>query len=129
MRLLLDTRVLLWAVGHPARLGVATQTLIEDVSNEVLFSAASIWEIAIKAGLGRADFTVDPDSIDKAARETDFTELPISAAVAASVVSLPPHHRDPFDRLLVALAIAGPLRLYTADPQLPPYSELVTLIA
>ena len=111
MHLLLDTPVLLWAIGVPARLDVATQALIEDVSNEVLFSAASIWQIAIKAGLGRADFTVDPKTVGKAARETGFTKLPINAAVAASVVSVPPHHRDPFDRLLVAQAIAGPAQL------------------
>ena len=128
MRLLLDTHVLLWALNDPKRLGVAGRALIEDVSNEVLFSAASIWEVAIKAGLGRADFRVNPERVDRAARDAGFSELPVSAAAAAGVAGLPPHHRDPFDRLLVAQAIASPARLYTADPQLPPYSELVILI-
>jgi PIN domain nuclease of toxin-antitoxin system len=129
MRLLLDTHVLLWALGEPARLDAGTRALLEDTANEVLFSAASIWEIAIKAGLGRADFAVRPEQIVRAARETGFVELPISAAAAARVVDLPLHHRDPFDRLLVAQAMAEPMRLYTADPLLPPYSELVQLIA
>jgi PIN domain nuclease of toxin-antitoxin system len=129
MRLLLDTHVLLWAVSEPARLNAGTRDLLEDTANEVLFSAASIWEIAIKAKLGRADFAVHPEQIARAARETGFVELPVSAAAAARVVDLPLHHRDPFDRLLVAQAMAEPMRLYTADPLLPPYSELVQLIA
>ena len=128
MRLLLDTHVLLWAVGKPARLNAETRSLLEETANEVLFSAASIWEIAIKAKLGRTDFAVRPEQIARAALETGFVELPVSAAAAARVVDLPLHHRDPFDRLLVAQAMAEPMRLYTADPLLPPYSELVQLI-
>jgi PIN domain nuclease of toxin-antitoxin system len=128
MRLLLDTHVLLWALGEPARLSAETQTLLEDPTNEVMFSAANIWEIAIKAQLGRADFVVRPEEIAQAARNTGFTELPVRADAAAQVVDLPLHHRDPFDRLLVAQAMVEPMRLYTADPLLPPYSELVTLI-
>jgi PIN domain nuclease of toxin-antitoxin system len=128
MRLLLDTHVLLWALGEPARLDARTRALLEDPTHEVLFSAASIWEIAIKARLGRADFAVRPEEIARAARDTGFTELPVRADAAAQVVDLPLHHRDPFDRLLVAQAMVEPMRLYTADPLLPPYSELVTLI-
>jgi PIN domain nuclease of toxin-antitoxin system len=128
MRLLLDTHVLLWALGEPGRLGAATRALLEDPANDVLFSAASIWEIAIKVRLGRAGFTVRPDEIVKAACGTGFAELPVRASAAARVADLPLHHRDPFDRLLVAQAITEPTRLYTADPLLPPYSELVMLI-
>ncbi|WP_428487541.1 type II toxin-antitoxin system VapC family toxin [Rhodopila sp.] len=128
MRLLLDTHVLLWALDEPVRLDRETRDLLEDPSNEVLFSAASIWEIAIKVRLGRTDFPVRPEAIADAARSTGFTELPVFAATAAKVADLPPHHRDPFDRLLVAQAIAEPARLYTADAKLTPYSELVTLI-
>lgn len=128
MRLLLDTHVLLWALAEPERLDPATRALLEDADADVLFSAASIWEIAIKARLGRADFAVRPQDIAQAARETGFEELPVRAAAAALVADLPLHHRDPFDRLLVAQAITEPVRLYTADPSLPPYSELVTLI-
>ena len=128
MRLLLDTHVLLWAPGDPARLDDGTRDLLEDPVNEVLFSAASIWEIAIKARLGRADFAVGPERVAQEARLTGFVELPVTADAAARVASLPSHHRDPFDRLLVAQAMAEPARLYTADPLLPPYSELVQLI-
>jgi PIN domain nuclease of toxin-antitoxin system len=129
MRLLLDTHLLLWAVSEPAQLDEATRELIEDAANEVLFSAASIWEIAIKARLGRADFAIRPEQVALAARLTGFMELPVSADAAARVVDLPMHHRDPFDRLLVAQAMSEPARLYTADPLLSPYSELVQLIA
>ncbi len=129
MRLLLDTHVLLWAISDPDRLDRGTRDLLEDAANEVLFSAASIWEIAIKARLGRADFAARPEEVAREARMTGFVELPVSADVAALVADLPLHHRDPFDRLLVAQAMAEPTRLYTADPLLPPYSELVQLIA
>ena len=128
MRLLLDTHLLLWALAEPERLGPALRGLIEDPENEVLFSAASIWEVAIKAGPGRIDFAVRPDEVARAAVVAGFAELPIRAEVAARVADLPPHHLDPFDRLLVAQAMAGPMRLYTADPLLPPYTELVTLV-
>jgi len=128
MRLLLDTHILLWALDEPTRLDQATRDALEDPTNEVLFSAASIWEIAIKVRLGRADFPVRPEAIADSARATGFTELPVRAATAALVADLPLHHRDPFDRLLVAQAIAEPARLYTADAILAPYSELVTVI-
>ncbi len=128
MRLLLDTHVLVWALGDPARLDQEMLHLLSDAANEVLFSAASIWEIAIKARLGRADFPLRPEQVAQEARLTGFIELPVKADVAARVADLPLHHRDPFDRLLVAQAMAEPARLYTADPLLPPYSELVQLI-
>lgn len=127
MRLLLDTHLLLWALSEPARLGVGLRALVEDPAHEVFFSAASIWEVAIKAGLGRADFAVRPDEVARAAMETGFVELPVRAEVAARVADLPLHHRDPFDRLLIAQAMAEPMRLYTADPLLAPYSDLVQL--
>jgi PIN domain nuclease of toxin-antitoxin system len=128
MRLLLDTHLLLWALDEPARLAPATRDMIEDERNDVLFSAASIWEIAIKASLGRADFAFNADEITSAARETGFLELRVTAAAAARVASLPWHHRDPFDRLLVAQALIEPARLLTVDSALPPYSELVELV-
>ena len=128
MRLLLDTHLLLWALGDPDKLDAATRDLVEDPANQVLFSAASIWEIALKAGRGRADFAGRPDAVARAARDTGFVELPVRADVAARVADLPPHHRDPFDRLLVAQAMAEPVLLYTADPLLPPYTDLVRLV-
>ena len=128
MRLLLDTHVLLWALGAPERLDEAARSAIADPANEVLFSAASIWEIAIKSALNRADFQLSPAEIAAAALETGFVELPVRSAAAARVASLPAYHRDPFDRLLIAQAMSEPAMLYTADAQLEPYSELVRRI-
>ena len=128
MRLLLDTHLLLWALHDPARLDAGTRDLLEDPRQEVMFSAASIWEIAIKARLGRADFAIRPELVARAARQTGFAELPVAADDAARVATLPLHHRDPFARLVVAQALSAPMHLYTADPALPPYSELAHLV-
>ena len=130
MRLLLDTHILLWSLADPRRLPDSAREAIETGENEVLFSAASIWEIAIKAQLLRAEFGVDTATIIGAARETRFTELAIGAEHAAAVAALPPHHKDPFDRLLIAQARSEPARLVTADKALAAYSDdLVWLIA
>ncbi|MEP7184185.1 MAG: type II toxin-antitoxin system VapC family toxin [Betaproteobacteria bacterium] len=128
MRLLLDTHILLWALGQPKRLPAAALPLLEDPANDVLFSAASIWEIAIKSQIGRADFAASAERIAHAASESGFVELPIRAEHCARTATLPFHHRDPFDRLLIAQAQAEPARLLTVDAQLAPYSELVTLL-
>ena len=128
MRLLLDTHVLLWAVIEPRRLNVKIRALLENRDHEVLFSAASVWEMAIEAALGRADFQVPPATIVEAAQASGFIELPVRAAAALKVAALPHHHRDPFDRLLVAQAMTEPAALYTADAQLAVYSELVVCI-
>ena len=129
MRLLLDTHVLLWALSGSKRLTDDVRDLIETPDNDVLFSAASIWEIAIKSQVLRAEFGVDAGTIILAARETDFEELAISAEHAAGVAALPLHHKDPFDRLLVSQAITEPARLLTADRALAAYSrDLVMLV-
>ena len=128
MRLLLDTHVLLWALIEPKRLSTEFRALLENPDHEVLFSAASVWEMSIKAALGRADFQVAPAAIVEAAEATGFVELPVRAAAALKVAALPHHHRDPFDRLLVAQAMTEPAALYTADAQLRAYSELVVCI-
>ena len=128
MRILLDTHILLWALTEPDRLGQRVRAEIEYQANDVLFSAASIWEIAIKSRLGRIDFPVRPDEIAATARESGFVELPVTSAAAALVATLAQHHRDPFDHLLIAQAMNEPARLLTADAVLVPYSELVTLI-
>jgi PIN domain nuclease of toxin-antitoxin system len=125
MRILLDTHILLWALAEPSRLDEHTRSEIVGERNDVLFSAASIWEIAIKFRLGRADFALAPGDIARAAIDSGFTELAIHSAAASLVAELPLLHRDPFDRLLVAQAILEPARLYTADRQLASYSELV----
>ena len=129
MTLLLDTRVLLWAIYQPARIPANWVSKLVDRSNPVFFSAASIWEIAIKSSLERPDFLHDAERTLQLARQTGFVELPVSGEVAARVRDLPWHHRDPFDRLLIAQAKQMPARLLTADSQLPIYSELVELIA
>ena len=102
MRLLLDTHVLLWAVGMSARLSAATRQMLETPDNEVCYSAANLWEIAINSSLRRTDFQVDPERLLAALPAMDFTELAITARHAAAVARLPPLHRDPFDRLLIA---------------------------
>lgn len=125
MVLLLDTHILLWALDSPRRLPQDIVAQIASPENTVYFSAANIWEIAIKTALGKIDFPYSPEDIAQAAIDTGFIELPVSAAHAAKVAHLPLHHRDPFDRLLIAQALLMPAQLLTADSALTPYSELV----
>jgi PIN domain nuclease of toxin-antitoxin system len=125
MRILLDTHIPIWAITTPERLETEARAAILDAANDVLFSAASIWEIAIKTTLSRRDFGVQPLIVAEEARDIGFIELPVYSRVAATVRNLPPIHRDPFDRLLVAQAITEPAVLFTADGQLLAYSELV----
>lgn len=117
MKVLLDTHILLWAAGAvtPGDLPRAAETLISDIENEIFFSAASIWEVAIKAGLGRADFRADANVLRRGLLDNGYVELPISAAHAAAVAHLPPIHRDPFDRMLIAQATIEGIILLTAD--------------
>jgi len=125
VRLLVDTHVLLWAAADPDRLPPSFRERLESPDNEVLFSAASIWELAIKIQIGRISLLVPPEEIARTAEETGFAELPITAAHAAGVQRLPLHHRDPFDRLLISQALHEPARLLTADRFLARYSDLV----
>lgn len=115
MKLLLDTHLLLWAAGSPERLPVAARSLLEDPKNELLFSAASLWEITIKRGLGRSDFQVDARVLRRGLLDNGYQELPITSAHAVSVDSLPLIHKDPFDRILVAQATVEGITLLTAD--------------
>jgi PIN domain nuclease of toxin-antitoxin system len=124
MRLLLDTHGFPWAVTGSPLLKATARRLIQQ-ADEVYVSAVSLWEIAIKAGLGKIE--ADPDDLDAAIDGSGFIELPIRALHAAGVARLPPHHDDPFDRLLVAQAIAEPMKLLTADPMLSRYSALVVI--
>ena len=125
MRLLLDTHIFLWAVTGSALLKPASRRLIES-AEVVHVSAASIWEIAIKARLGKIE--ADVDELAAAIESSGFTELPVKALHAALVSRLPLHHGDPFDRLLLAQAMVEPLRFLTADAVLVQYSELVVLV-
>ena len=121
MKILLDTHLLLWALSAPERIPPTVLQEIEDPINEVLFSAASIWEIAIKAAQGRADFANDPMLIASEALTVGFEELPVLARHTFALQGMPMHHRDPFDRLLLAQALSEPAWLYTADKQLAAY--------
>lgn len=115
MNLLLDTHVLLWAAGASRQLPAEARALIEDPENRLFFSAASLWEIAIKKGLGRRDFSVDPRLLRRGLLENGYVELPVTGAHAAAVDLLPPIHKDPFDRILIAQAQFEGLTLLTAD--------------
>lgn len=128
MRLLLDTHLLLWALSDPDRLKGPTRAAIEDPDNDVLFSTASIWEVAIKVRLGRPDFAVRAETIAMESLRRGFGELLIRWQSAAAVADLPLHHRDPFDRILLAQAITEPIHFYTVDRKLVSYSPLVVLV-
>lgn len=121
MTLLLDTQMLVWIAREPARLPSAVRALIEDADNPIFFSAASIWEIAIKHALGRADFVLDPHRLRSNLLAQDFTEMAITGEHAAAVAGLPAIHKDPFDRLLVAQAMVEGLTLLTTDGQVARY--------
>jgi PIN domain nuclease of toxin-antitoxin system len=125
MRLLLDTHVFLWALAGSRELKAPARRLIES-ADEVHVSAASIWEIAIKSRLGKID--ADPAEVVEAIEPAGFVELPVRATHAKGVATLPAHHSDPFDRILIAQALAEPLRLVTADHLLGRYSDLVILL-
>jgi PIN domain nuclease of toxin-antitoxin system len=127
-RVLLDTHLLIWALDNTARLPADLRGLIEDPDNDVLFSSASIWEIVIKTRLGRIDFAVRPERVATEAIDVGFTELPVGWRAAAAVADLPLHHRDPFDRIIVAQAMTEPAHLYTVDRALTRYSDLVRVI-
>jgi len=126
---LLDTNVLLAALIKPEVLPTDTQKLLQDPTSTVYFSAASLWEIAIKQSLGRDDFDFLPEDIHQLALQTGFTELPIASSHSYAIARMPWHHRDPFDRLLVAQAQSIPAYLLTTDAVLEQYSELVKRIA
>lgn len=128
LSLLLDTNVLLAALISPDTLPAHTQQTLGDPEVTVHFSAASLWEIAIKCSLGRQDFNFRPEDIELLARETGFAELPVLSQHTHAVATLPWLHRDPFDRLLIAQALCLPARLLTTDTLLAGYTDLVQLI-
>jgi len=125
MNLLLDTHVLLWWLDDPARLSEAARAAIRDGANVVYVSAATAWEIVIKKTLGKLDA---PDNLDEVLRDCRFTPLPIRVAHALAVQSLPMHHRDPFDRMLVAQARTEGMTVVTRDPRVLEYT-VPTIVA
>jgi PIN domain nuclease of toxin-antitoxin system len=128
MRVLVDTHLLLWAAASSRRLSKEARLLLEDADNEVFFSAASLWEVAIKAALRKADFKVDVPMLRRALADMGFVELPVSAAHAERLAALPPVHRDPFDRMLVAQSLVEPMVLLTNDSTLAAYGEVVRVV-
>jgi PIN domain nuclease of toxin-antitoxin system len=121
MKFLLDTHVLLWAAGEPSRLSPPARRLLNDANNELLFSAASLWEVAIKRGLGRKDFSVDGRLLRRGLLDNGYEELPIRSEHVVGIESLPTIHKDPFDRLLVAQATAEGIVLLTLDSVVAQY--------
>jgi PIN domain nuclease of toxin-antitoxin system len=122
MRLLLDTHLLLWGAGQPDRLSAAARRLIKDAGNELMFSAASFWEIAIKRELGRDDFQVDPRLLRRGLLDNGYSELVICSDHAVAIDGLPRLHKDPFDRILVAQAMVEGITLLTVDPLVAQYA-------
>lgn len=125
MRLLLDTHVLLWTLADDPHLSKAARKRIESAT-EIYVSSASYWEIAIKAGLGK--LPVSLVEIRAAAQHSGFNELPVNGEHAETLLTLPDHHKDPFDRMLVAQAICEPMRLLTSDAQVARYTELAVMV-
>lgn len=125
MRVLLDTHILLWTLTEDPRLSSKARKLIENAA-EIYVSAATFWEMAIKVGLGKLN--VDLDEIRDCCLESGFVELPITSEHTIAVKDLDHHHKDPFDRLIVAVAISEPMRLLTADPQVSQYTSLAILV-
>ena len=121
MRLLLDTHLLLWAAGPSPRLSVQARRLIDDPDNELVVSAASLWEIAIKSGLRRPNFRIDAALLRRNLLNNSYQELAVTGEHAVAVANLPPLHKDPFDRILVAQSIVEGITLLTADPLVAQY--------
>jgi PIN domain nuclease of toxin-antitoxin system len=121
MKLLLDTQLLLWAAGQPKRLSAAARKLLADEENELLFSAASLWEVTIKRSLGRNDFRVEPRLLRRGLIDNGYSELAVTGEHVVSIDILPPLHKDPFDRVLVAQALVEGVTLLTADPTIAQY--------
>lgn len=121
MKLLLDTHLLLWAAGEPDRLSAEACSLIENPENELLFSAASLWEVAIKRGLGRNDFKADARLLRRGLLDNGYSELPIVSDHVVAIESLPTLHKDPFDRVLVAQATVEGITLLTIDSLVAQY--------
>jgi PIN domain nuclease of toxin-antitoxin system len=128
MRLLLDTHILLWGAVEPERLSRVASSLIDSPDNEIVFSALSLWEVAIKAGKGRDDFGIDVSSLRRSLFDNNYAELAVTGAHAAALAGLPPIHRDPFDRMLVAQAIVEGLTLLTSDPMVAKYPGPIRLV-
>ncbi|WLI90010.1 type II toxin-antitoxin system VapC family toxin [Massilia sp. R2A-15] len=121
MKLLLDTHVLLWSAVAPEKLSDSARALLSDPQNELMFSAASLWEIAIKRGLARSDFRTDARVLRRSLIDNGYTEVPVTSEHAVAIDGLPGIHKDPFDRILVAQSIVEGVTLVTGDSLLAQY--------
>ncbi|HEY8871475.1 MAG TPA: type II toxin-antitoxin system VapC family toxin [Stellaceae bacterium] len=121
MTLLLDTHLLLWIISQSTRLSQPARELISEPNNELVFSTASIWEVAVKYSRGRDDFKADPRLLRRGLLDNLYRELSITGEHAVAVASLPPLHRDPFDRMLVAQSLVEGIMLLTTDPLVAQY--------
>jgi PIN domain nuclease of toxin-antitoxin system len=121
MKFLLDTHLLLWAAGTPKRLSAEARKLIDAPESELFFSATSVWEVAIKSGLGRDDFKVDARLLRRGLLDNGYSELPIGSEHAVAIDNLPPIHKDPFDRILIAQAMVEGITLLTTDEVVATY--------
>ena len=128
MRLLLDTHVLLWALADDRRLSSHVRELLLEPLNDVYFSAASVWEIAIKRALRRGTMPISAEQAVSLFHEAGYEQLAISSDHAVAVETLPAIHADPFDRMLIAQALSEPLRLVTHDAVVASYNDSIILI-
>jgi PIN domain nuclease of toxin-antitoxin system len=128
VRLLLDTHILLWGAIEPERLPVSVSALIEDPGNEITFSVVTLWEVALKTARGRGDFRVHVGSLRRQLIDNGYAELAVSGAHAVALAILPPLHKDPFDRMLVAQAIVEGVTLLTGDPVVARYPGPIRLV-
>ena len=127
MKLLLDTHLLIWAADNIERVPTGARTLMADLGNELLFSVASIWEVAIKRGLNRPDFQVDVRMLRRGLIDNGYRELPILSEHVVAIDNLPSIHKDPFDRLLIAQAMVEGITLLTDDTTIAQYQGLIRL--
>jgi len=125
---LLDTHLLLWAAGQPDRLPEEARALIDSPENELFFSAASIWEVVIKSGLGRSDIQADARVLRRGLLDNGYGELPVGSEHVVAIVGLPAIHKDPFDRILIAQAQVEGITLLTVDPTVAQYPGPVRVV-
>lgn len=128
MAFLLDTHLVLWAAFEPDRLSAKARALLQSREQALAFSLATVWEVAIKTSLKRADFSVDPAALHAGLLAAGFAELAIEAHHLSRVAQLPWIHRDPFDRLLIGQALAEGMKLLTVDATLKGYGKFVKVV-
>lgn len=128
MKILLDSHLLVWLAAATAKLPPAARLFIEDAQNTLFFSSASVWELMVKHSLGKNDIPVHPRVLHRALLDNNFTELPITSAHAFIVEALPPLHKDPFDRILIAQAMSEGMLLLTSDETIAQYNGPIRLV-